>query len=152
MMARHRGSVAAMRGSRAFYRGLVITYEWRGQFSSAEVEALHAEGFGQPAHQRDWRAQVQQHSLGWVCARDGSELAGFVNVVWDGGIHAFLLDTVVATRLRHQGVGYGLVEVAAREARLAGCEWLHVDFEDDLRGFYLEACGFRATSAGLIAL
>ena len=138
--------------SRAFYRCLVITYEWRGQFSNAEVGVLHAGGFGRRGHQRDWRAQVQQHSLGWVCARDGSELAGFVNVAWDGGIHAFLLDTVVVTRLRHQGVGSGLVEVAAGEARVAGCEWLHVDFEDDLRGFYLEACGFRATNAGLIAL
>jgi hypothetical protein len=34
----------------------------------------------------------------------------------------------------------------------AGCEWLHVDFEEHLRGFYLESCGFTPTGAGLIAL
>jgi hypothetical protein len=37
-------------------------------------------------------------------------------------------------------------------ARDAGCEWLHVDFEDHLRRFYFEACGFQPTNAGLIAL
>jgi hypothetical protein len=43
-------------------------------------------------------------------------------------------------------------EVAVREARAAGCEWLHVDFEDHLRAFYLDACGFVPTNAGLIEL
>ncbi|KKD02159.1 acetyltransferase, partial [Streptomyces sp. WM6386] len=37
-------------------------------------------------------------------------------------------------------------------SRAAGCEWLHVDFEEHLRSFYFEACGFRETTAGLIAL
>lgn len=37
-------------------------------------------------------------------------------------------------------------------ARVAGCEWLHVDFEPRLRRFYLDACGFRPTEAGLIRL
>ena len=37
----------------------------------------------------------------------------------------------------------------AREAR---CEWLHVDFEDDLRSFYFDACGFISTNAGLLRL
>jgi hypothetical protein len=37
-------------------------------------------------------------------------------------------------------------------ARAAGCEWLHVDFEDDLRAFYIDSCGFAPTNGGLIAL
>lgn len=40
----------------------------------------------------------------------------------------------------------------AEGARAAGCEWLHVDLEEHLRPFYAEACGFRPTEAGLIAL
>jgi hypothetical protein len=36
--------------------------------------------------------------------------------------------------------------------RTAGCEWLHVDFDDDLRPFYFDACGFRPTNGGLIHL
>jgi hypothetical protein len=31
-----------------------------------------------------------------VCARQGRELVGFVNVAWDGVVHAFVLDTMVA--------------------------------------------------------
>jgi GNAT superfamily N-acetyltransferase len=79
-------------------------------------------------------------------------LLGFVKVAWDGGVHAFLLDTVVARRNRSNGVGAALVGAAAEGCRAAGCEWLHVDFEEHLRPFYFDACGFRQTAAGLIAL
>ena len=130
----------------------MVSYEWRGPFRNAELSALHAAGFGLPARGHDWQAQVREHSLGWVCARDSAGLAGFVNVAWDGAAHAFLLDTVVAPRLRHQGAGTRLVEVAAGQARAAGCAWLHVDFEPALGPFYWDNCGFRPTSAGLLPL
>ena len=130
----------------------MITYAWRGPFTNPELSALHAEGFGgQP------RAHTQPRlcSFTWArqsCARDGAELAGFVNVAWDGNAHAFLLDTLVAARLRRQTVGTALVALAAGQARAAGCQWLHVDFEDHLRPFYFGGCGFKPTNAGLIAL
>ncbi|GHA77746.1 GNAT family N-acetyltransferase [Streptomyces termitum] len=131
---------------------MAISYEWRGDFDNVAVDALHAEGFGGAASGVDWVARVRRYSLGWVCAWEEGELVGFVNVVWDGGVHAFLLDTVVAGGRRRAGIGAGLVAEAVRRAREAGCGWLHVDFEDDLRPFYLDACGFRPTAAGLIAL
>lgn len=130
-----------------------MRYEWRGPVTSEELEALHAEGFGHEITGRDWRSQLERHSLGWVCARTGAgELAGFVNVPWDGGTHAFLTDTVVAVPAARQGVGTRLASLAASAAREAGCEWLHVDFEDHLSGFYFGSCGFRPTEAGLIRL
>jgi hypothetical protein len=58
----------------------------------------------------------------------------------------------VASGGRGSGVGARLVAVATERARAAGCEWLHVDFEEPLREFYLDACGFRETAAGLIGL
>ena len=131
---------------------MVVTYGWRGDFDSADLEALHGEGFGHEPVVYDWKAQVEEHSLGWVCARDGEDLIGFVNVAWDGAGHAFILYTLVAKRARRQGVGRELVSVAVEHARLAGCEWLHVDFDDHLKSFYFEACGFQPTNAGLIAL
>jgi hypothetical protein len=132
-----------------------ITFAWRGEFVSAEVNSLHGEGFGHaafPDAEWDWWAQVNRYSLGWVCARAGDDLVGFVNVAWDGSVHAFILDTVTAIRMRSHGIGAELVAVAAREAAAAGCEWLHVDFEDHLRGFYFERCEFTPTNAGLISL
>jgi GNAT superfamily N-acetyltransferase len=131
----------------------LILYEWRGAFANAEMNPLHAEGFGHHVPEDDWVAQVTDHSLGWVTARepDGA-LAGFVNVAWDGGVHAFLIDTVVAARLRRQGIGRELVRVAGAEVRKAGCRWLHVDYGPSLRAFYEDACGFRSTPAGLIDL
>ncbi len=134
---------------------MAISYEWRGAFASAEANALHAECFDHPVpsdDEWDWRGQVERHSLGWVCAREEAELVGFVNVAWDGVVHAFVLDTMVTARVRRRGVGTRLVEVVVEQARAAGCEWLHVDFEEHLRGFYLEACGFSPTNAGLIEL
>ncbi|USC50070.1 GNAT family N-acetyltransferase [Streptomyces filamentosus] len=131
---------------------MTITYEWRGGFDNVTVNALHAEGFDHPTLDVDWLTRVQRHSLGWVCARDDGDLVGFVNVAWDGGVHAFILDTVVAGSRRRSEIGAALIAEATRQAREAGCEWLHADFEDNLRSFYFDACGFKPTTAGLIAL
>ena len=130
----------------------MITYQWRGRFGNAAVNALHAEGFSHRVLQDDWWGQVNRHSLGWVCAWQDEDLAGFVNVAWNGADHAFILDTIVTARVQRRGVGKGLVALAAEQARAAGCEWLHVDFEDGLSPFYFGACGFTPTNAGLIAL
>jgi GNAT superfamily N-acetyltransferase len=133
-------------------RGVDIDYQWRGEFENVEVNALHAEGLRHRLRNDDWQGQLNRHSLGWVCARAGEELVGFVNVPWHGATHAFIIDTLVAERARRQGIGANMIGVAISEARAAGCEWLHVDFDDELRTFYLDACGFTPTAAGVIAL
>ncbi|MGO4620571.1 GNAT family N-acetyltransferase [Ensifer sp. 2YAB10] len=125
---------------------------WRGDFTNAELNALHAECFEHAVLDDDWRKQVNNFSLGWVCLRLEGNLAGFVNVAWDGGVHAFLLDTMVSAPWRRRGYARRLVEEAVANARQSGCEWLHVDFEPHLRDFYLEACKFVPTDAGLIRL
>ncbi|WP_413812404.1 GNAT family N-acetyltransferase [Streptomyces sp. OE57] len=131
---------------------MTIMYEWRGDVDSAAIEALHAEGFDHPPLNVDWLAQLRRHSLGWVCAREEDRLVGFVNVAWDGGVHAFILDTVVARGVRGSGIGTALVAAAVDGARAADREWLHVDFDDELESFSFESCGFKQTKAGLIAL
>ncbi len=45
-----------------------------------------------------------------------------------------------------------LLETVVEGCRAGGCEWLHVDFEEHLKSFYVDTCGFRETAAGLIAL
>lgn len=128
---------------------------WRGLFTNDEVNRLHAEAFETrlySAQEWDWERLVRDHSLGWVTARSGPDLAGFVNVVWDGLVHAWIQDEMVANSARHGGIGRSLIMAAAQGARDAGCEILHVDFEDHLRPFYLDACGFTPTSAGLMRL
>jgi ribosomal protein S18 acetylase RimI-like enzyme len=123
-----------------------IRFCWRGDATDRDVVALVGSEAG-------WWDRVRPHSLGWVVARDGgSALVGFVNVAWDGGDHAFLLDTAVRPDHRRSGIGTELVRIAARHAADAGCEWLEVDFDEHLTPFYLDACGFRATRAGLIRL
>ncbi|GLY31579.1 GNAT family N-acetyltransferase [Kineosporia sp. NBRC 101731] len=130
----------------------MIAYEWRAEFTNEALKSLHAEAFGPGETAVDWYAQVHRHSLGWVCAHEDRRLVGFVNVAWDGGAHAFLLDTMVARDRRQSGVGAELVATAVRGARAANCAWIHVDFEKHLQPFYFEACGFSPTRAGLIAL
>jgi GNAT superfamily N-acetyltransferase len=129
--------------------GLVV--RWRAAVSDDEIVALTRAHGGRAV--TGWWDQVRAHSLGWVTARlaDGS-LVGFVNVAWDGGDHAFLLDTKTRPDYQHRGVGTAVVKLAVRHLVHQGCEWLHVDFEDDLRAFYFDACGFRPTQAGLINL
>jgi GNAT superfamily N-acetyltransferase len=94
---------------------------------------------------------LERHSAGWVCAYDGDQLVGFVNVAWDGGTHFFLLDTTVAPSHRRRGIGARLVQGAVTLSRRRGGDWLHVDYDDELTPFY-EGCGFRPTPASLIQL
>jgi GNAT superfamily N-acetyltransferase len=129
-----------------------ITYEWRGGFRNDEVNRLHAEAFETRLYDEsewNWQQLTDAHSLGWVVARRDGELVGFVNVLWDGLVHAWLQDTMVAAGARGEGIGRAVVEAAAEGARAAGCEILHVDFDEDLKPFYLDACGFRPSFAGL---
>jgi len=133
---------------------MAVNYSWRGPFSSDEVNKLHAEAFDHRLYDTaewDWRKLVARHSLGWVVAREDDAMIGFVNVVWDGSVHAWVQDVMVARKARHRGIGVTLVGLARDGAAAAGCEWLHVDFDEELRPFY-QACGFQPTAAGLIAL
>jgi GNAT superfamily N-acetyltransferase len=131
-----------------------IEITWRAPFGNDEVNGLHAEAFETrvfDASEWDWVTQCDRHSLGWVTARRQRELVGFINVAWDGFVHAWLQDVMVADAARHRGIGAALVHAARDNVRAAGCEHLHVDFDDDLRSFYVDACGFTPTSAGLIS-
>ena len=95
--------------------------------------------------------EVLSRSLCYVCALSGGDLIGFVNVAWDGGSHAFLLDTTVHPDYRRKGIGRELVSRAAMAATEHAIEWIHVDYEPNYREFY-QGCGFRPTDAGLMHL
>ncbi len=132
-----------------------LTCSWRGPFVNTELNVLHASAFGGRVFtddEWDWVTQVERHSLGWVVARDDEALVGFVNVIWDGLVHAWLQDVMVAPSAGRRGIGTAMVTVARDVVRSAGCEYLHVDFEPALAPFYLEALGFTPTSAGLLRL
>ena len=133
----------------------LVTYEWRGMFTNPEVSELHAEAFETRVFDEDewnWRELTKRHSLGWVTAHQDATLVGFVNVLWDGLTHAWIQDVMVSLQARRQRIGVGLVHAARDGAASAGCEWLRVDFDDGLRSFYLDACGFAPTNGGLMAL
>jgi GNAT superfamily N-acetyltransferase len=132
-----------------------VELTWRGSFDNGEVNALHAAAFGTRVYsddEWDWRRQVDVHSLGWVVARDAAGLVGFANVVTDGVVHAWIQDVMVAERAGRRGVGRAIVAACADGARAAGCEILHVDFDAELTGFYIDACGFTPSAAGLLDL
>ncbi len=116
-----------------------------------EVELNELFGASWPKHRQAPFARILSRSLSWIAARRGSRLVGFVNVIGDGGVHAFVLDTTVHPDERRQGLGLRLVRTAADEAKARGAEWLHVDYEPHLENFYAQ-CGFRATAAGLMRL
>ena len=126
-----------------------INYVVRPPLTSVELNLLY-EGVWDD-HERTDLSKVIDHSLTYVCAYLDGELVGYVNVAWDGGEHAFLLDTAVHGDLRHRGIGSELVDRAVDDVRGRGLKWLHVDFEPHLEGFYRNR-GFRDTEAGLIRL
>ena len=115
----------------------------------AQLDALFAAAW--PEHAPRAFAPVLARSLAYCGAFAEGELVGFVNVAWDGGAHAFLLDPTVHPAFRRRGLGVSLVRRAAALAAARGAEWLHVDYEPHLAGFYA-AAGFRSTAAGVMRL
>jgi GNAT superfamily N-acetyltransferase len=122
-------------------------YRWRASIDDRDVDCLHDDAFGSSPGSYQWR-RSRPLSLGWVTVSEDRRLIGFVNVAWDGNRHAFLLDLAVASDRRHRGIGRRVVARAVEEARQAGCEWVHVDYEPHLIAFYT-ACGFAPTAGGL---
>ncbi|HEY9282440.1 MAG TPA: GNAT family N-acetyltransferase [Pyrinomonadaceae bacterium] len=126
-----------------------LVYRVSPPLTNDELNALMTAAWQDPAR-RDFQP-VLNRSLAYVCAYHETRLVGFVNLAWDGGEHAFILDTLVHPELRRRGIGRELVMRAVGEAGGRGLKWVHVDFEPHLRSFY-ERCGFRDTAAGLIRL
>jgi len=132
--------------------GRAIELRSRFEVDDEAVSALHDSAFGSPGPVMPWSDRLPRFSVSWVGAFDGAELVGFVHAVWDGGLHAFLLDTAVHPDHQRRGIGVALVTRLVADAEAAGCEWLHVDYEPHLRSFYEDTCGFGPTRAGLLRL
>lgn len=132
-----------------------IACAWRAPFTNREIHKLHASAFETRLFDEsewDWVDLTNRYSLGWVVARDGDRFVGFVNVLWDGLVHAFIEDVMVDADYRRHGLGVSLVHAAREGARGAGCDYLHVGFDEDLRRFYIDACGFEPVLGGLARL
>lgn len=130
----------------------MIDYRTRFLVDDTALSTLHALAFEYEVEVQPWAGRLERHALTWVGAFSNELLVGFVQVCWDGGAHAFVLDTAVHPSYGRQGIGKELVRIAADEAKAAGCEWLHVDYEPHLTDFYVKACGFSPTDAALLKL
>jgi GNAT superfamily N-acetyltransferase len=127
-----------------------IVFRIRPDISNGQLNQLHAQGFEHAVVDHDWQSQLSR-SLLWVGAFHRERLVGFVNVAWDGGVHAFLLDTAVDVSYRRRGIGTRLVrEAIAGLRRHGGIEWLHVDSDPELMKEFYFAAGFSPTAAGVV--
>jgi len=127
----------------------MIDYVTNPNVANEDLNALFADAWLDHTV-RDF-SPVLSLNLGHVCALADGALVGFVNVAWDGGAHAFLLDPTVRSDFQRQGIGTQLVREAVELTRSKGVEWLHVDYEPRLVDFY-NKCGFRTTEAGVMNL
>ncbi len=81
-----------------------------------------------------------------------SELVGFDNVAWGGGEHAFLIDTrpdPVTSDRAWAPRAFAARSVRSRQRAPSG--WPSIS-SPALAAFYIDACGFRSTPAGLVHL
>lgn len=123
---------------------------WREPVTDREISALHAAAFDYQEEVQPWVERLERYSLGWVTVRRDEALAGFCNIITDGGRHAFLLDVVVHPDHQGTGIGKELVHRAIEECRASTVEWLHVDFETDLGPFYMTQGLFQRSTAGIL--
>lgn len=90
--------------------------------SNEDLNAFFAASW--PDHPWSDFSPILSRSLAYICAYAGDALVGFVNLAWDGSVHAFLLDTTVHPRWRRRGIGRQLVVRACAAARERGMHWL----------------------------
>src|SRR5262245_949196 len=102
-----------------------VTYHISPRVTNEELNTLFAAAW--LGHVFSDFRPVLSHSLAYICTRYGQHLIGFVNLAWDGGIHAFLLDTTVHPDFQRRGIGRQLVAEAVKVAGGHNIEWLHVD-------------------------
>ena len=131
-----------------------ITYEWRGAFTNAEVNALHAEAFETRLYdESEWDWERSSPSTASAGSSPATAAARRLRQRPVGRVRPRLAAGHDGRPVRgRQGIGTQVVATARKVARAAGCEFLHVDFDDDLRSFYYDACGFVPSNAGLIDL
>jgi GNAT superfamily N-acetyltransferase len=125
-----------------------IEYRVNRTVSNDELNELFEVSWPGTKQRKDFRP-ILDRSLVYICAYKNGRLVGFVNLVWDGGIHGFILDTTVIPEHRRKGIGLELLQRVADVAREKGIKWLHVDFIPELKPFYRKA-GYRSTEAGLL--
>ncbi|MDQ2812763.1 MAG: GNAT family N-acetyltransferase [Actinomycetota bacterium] len=133
---------------------MTVELKIRFPVDDAVLSVLHRRAFSPDSPDTDvvtrpWASRLVRHSLTWVGAFSSGRLVGFVHAVWDGGTHAFILDTMVHPDFRRLGIGRDLVRAVTSKAFRAGCDWVHVDYEPWYASFYESECGFRPTPAGL---
>jgi hypothetical protein len=77
------------------------------------LSALHHRAFSPDRADADvairpWAERLERHSLTWIGAFSSGRLVGFVHAVWDGGTHAFILDTAVHPDFQRRSRGMGI--------------------------------------------
>ena len=126
-----------------------VEYRMSPPLTEEQLEPLFTDAWGD-TDARGY-ARVLERSLTWVAAWQDGKLVGFVNVAWDGRLHAFIQDAVVSERARSRGIGLEMVRRAIEAARAAGVRWVHVDYEPHLDGFWARA-GMLPTRARVLYL
>ena len=132
------------------FGNMVIQYSRCPEISNEEMNGLFFAAW-EDHQERDFESTLDRKSQFWVCGRDEGFLVGFVKVVWDMGMHAFVLDTTTHPSYQRRGIGGNLLREAIAMAKDRSIEWLHVDFEAKYKSFYSDV-GFMPTDAGLINL
>ena len=89
---------------------IMIDYRVNYKINNEMLNSLFADALSN----HTWKdfSPILSHNLGHVCAIEGDILIGFINIAWDGGMHAFLLDPTVRLEFLRQDIGTHLVRHA----------------------------------------
>jgi GNAT superfamily N-acetyltransferase len=126
-----------------------IDFQMAPPLTEAQLAPLFENEWGEGAARGYDR--TLKRSLTYVAAFQDGTLVGFVNLAWDGNLHAFIVDAIVHETMRGRGIGLELVRRAIAAAREAGVRWVHADYEPHLDAFWAKA-GFVPTRARVLHL
>jgi ribosomal protein S18 acetylase RimI-like enzyme len=124
-----------------------VEFYKEGFVEDKEIEKLRASvGWDNtiPPH-----SEIKEHLFTYFTARINGELIGYINVLSDGYVDAYLQDLMVHPEYQNEGIGSELLKRAIKYLQRNKIKAIQVIFGPELEGFY-KKFGFHIVKAGII--
>jgi len=124
-----------------------VEFYQEGFVEDKEIESLRASvGWDNiiPPH-----SELKEHLFTYLTARINGELIGYIDVLSDGRVDAYIQDLIVHPKYQKRGIGSELLKRIIRYLQQKNIKRIQVIFDPELEGFY-KKFGFHILKAGII--
>ena len=124
-----------------------VEFYQEGFVEDKEIESLRASVRWDntiPPH-----SELKEHLFTYLTARINGELIGYIDVLSDGSVDAYIQSLIVHPKYQKRGIGSELLKRIIIYLQQKNIKSIQVIFDPELEGFY-KKFGFHILKAGII--